>query len=184
MGRATLVVLTIVCLLSMPAMAGQTPPSAGAKGVYVVGFRTPGHVMSSSAQVFHSALADVRKLLEDNNIDVVADPERGFIETESQISVESMTKLAQEAGAAALLQVTVDRPTTKWIKLILRSYDLSGKLLWEEKVDGGMGGMSGAGGYKKCFEKLGKLLAARVGGPGLLKSDSVPVGEPKLEKTS
>jgi hypothetical protein len=140
--------------------------------------------MSSSPEVFHSSMADVRKLLAADGVIVVADPERGNIESESQMSVESMTTLAREAGATALLQVTVDRPTTKWIKLILRSYDLSEKLLWEEKVDGGMGGMSGAGGYKKCFEKLGKVLATRVGGPGLpvSKAETVPVADPMTEK--
>ena len=78
-----------------------------------------------------------------------------------------MVKLAAEAGAGSLLFVAVDRPATKWIKLVLRIYDLNGKLLWEDSVDSGMSAMSGGTGYKKCFEKLNKMLSVRIGGPGL-----------------
>lgn len=141
--------------------------TADPKGVYVIAFRTPAHVRSSSPEVFHSAAADVRKLLTDRKVLLVEDRERGFIENESRMSVESMTRLAREAGAGSLLFVTVDRPTTKWIKLVFEAYDLEGKQLWEETIDSGMSGMSGASGYKKCFEKLNKKLPERIGGPGL-----------------
>lgn len=137
------------------------------KGVYVVTYRAPGHVIKSTPDVFHSAAADVRKALTAGGVVLVEDKERGFIENESKMSLESMTKLAREAGAEFLLFVTVDRPTTKWIKLTLQSYDLNAKLLWEEPVDSGMSGMSGASGYKKCFENLDKKLPKRIGGPGL-----------------
>jgi len=141
--------------------------TAGVKGVYLILFRTPAHVRSSSPEVFHTAAADVRKVLTDGKVPIVEDKERGSIENESQMSVNSMTKLASEAGAGSLLFVTVDRPTSKWIKLVLQAYDLDGKLLWEEAVDSGMSAMSGGAGYKKCFEKLKKQLSARIGGPGL-----------------
>ena len=137
------------------------------KGVFVIAFRTPAHVRSSSPEVFHTAAADVRKILTDGNVQVIADKERGFIENESQMSIQSMTRLAREAGAASLFFITVDRPSTKWIKLILQMYDLDGKMLWEESVDNGMSGLSGSSGYKKCFEKLKKKLPTRIGGPGL-----------------
>ena len=61
----------------------------------------------------------------------------------------------------------MDRPTTKWIKLVLRAYDLDGNLLWEDSMDSGMSAMSGGTGYKKCFEKLEKVLSKRIGGPGM-----------------
>jgi hypothetical protein len=137
------------------------------KGIFVVAFRTPAHVRSSSPEVFHTAAEDVRKILTDGNVQVIADKERGFIENESPMSIQSMTRLAREAGAVSLLFVTIDRPSTKWIKLVLQMYDLEGKMLWEESVDNGMSGLSGSSGYKKCFEKLKKKLPARIGGPGL-----------------
>ena len=34
-------------------------------------------------------------------------------------------------------------------------------------MDSGMSAMSGGTGYKKCFEKLEKVLSKRIGGPGL-----------------
>jgi hypothetical protein len=163
------ILLTI--LLAVPPVFDQEQAvdgsTAGAKGVYMIAFRTPAHVLTSSPEVFHTAAADVRKILADGNVLIIEDKERGFIENESQMSVESMTKLASEAGAGSLLFVTVDRPSTKWIKLVLQAYDLDAKLLWAETVDSGMSAMSGASGYKKCFEKLNKRLPARIGGPGL-----------------
>ncbi len=141
--------------------------NAGAKGVYIIAYRTAAHVRSSSPEIFHTAAADIRKILTDGKVWIVEDKERGFIESESLMSVESMTRLAGEAGAGSLLLLTVDRPLTKWIKVILKAYSLDGKLLWQETADNGMSGMSGGSGYKKCFETLNKKLAPRIGGPGL-----------------
>lgn len=152
-------------LFAQEAAVGGTAPKA--KGVYIITFRTPAHVRTSSPDVFHNAAADVRKILTDDKVVIVEDKVRGFIENESQMSIESMTQLAKDAGASSLLFVTVDRPTSKWIKLILRAFDLDGKPLWEEVVDSGMSAMSGGSGYKKCFERLRKKLPARIGGPGL-----------------
>jgi hypothetical protein len=143
------------------------PAAPESQGVYVIAFRTPAHVRSSSPEVFHSAAADIRKALTDKGVPLVQDKERGFIENESQMSVASMATLAKESGAGSLLFITVDRPTSKWIKLILRAYGLDGNQLWEDSVDSGMSAMSGASGYKKCFEKLNKVLTKRIGGPGL-----------------
>jgi hypothetical protein len=160
-----LLLFTVPFAFAQEAAITSTAPEAA--DVYVITFRTPSHVRSSSPEVFHSAAADVRKMLIDGRVSLVEDAERGFIENESQMSVESMIRLAKEAGAGSLLFVTVDRPTSRWIKLILRSYDLEAKLLWEEMVDSGMSAMNGSAGYKKCFEKLKKALTARIGGPGL-----------------
>src|SRR3954467_14676487 len=80
------------------------------KNVFVIGYRTPAHVRTSSSEVFHKAMADVRALLIDHKVVIVTDAERGFIENESPMSIENMTKLAKEAGASSLLFVTVDRP--------------------------------------------------------------------------
>ncbi len=137
------------------------------QGVYIITYRSPAHVRSSSPEVFHAAASDIRKTLADKGVRIVQDRERGFIENESKMSTGNMTMLAKESGAGSLLFVTVDRPTTKWIKLVLRAYDLDGSLLWEENVDSGMSAMSGGSGYKKCFEKLEKVIAKRIGGPGL-----------------
>src|SRR3954452_9617019 len=164
--KSVALILMLGCLSGLGQEKVTTGTAATTHGVYLIAYRTPGHVRTSSPDVFHSAAADLRKLLEEKRVELVRDSERGFIENESQMSVESMTKLAKEAGAASLLLLTVDRPASKWIKLTLRSYSLDGKLLWEDNVDSGMSPMNGTAGYKKCFEKLGKSLPARIGGPG------------------
>jgi hypothetical protein len=157
--------IALSCAFAQESMTDSAVPAP--KGVYVIAFRTPAHVRSSSPEVFHSAAADIRKILTDKGVPLVQDKERGFIENESLMSIESMTLLAKESGAGFLLLITIDRPTSKWIKLIMRAYDIDGNQLWEESIDSGMSAMSGSSGYKKCFEKLNKVLPKRIGGPGL-----------------
>ncbi len=161
------VLSVIATLMFCGAVTSAEQASTTNGGVYLIAYRTPGHVRASSPDVFHSAVADVRKMLQEKGVVLAVDPERGSIENESQMSVESMTALAKDVKAESLLFLTVDRPTSKWIKLTFKSYDLTGKLLWEENVDSGMSPMTGGAGYKKCFEKLAKILPQRVGGPGL-----------------
>jgi hypothetical protein len=161
----------LIWFIALSCVFAQEPTTDSAvpapKGVYVIAFRTPAHVRSSSPEVFHSAAADIRKILAEKGVPLVQDKERGFIENESQMSVENMTLLAKESGAGSLLFITVDRPTSKWIKLILRVYLVDGNQLWEENIDSGMSAMSGASGYKKCFEKLNKVLPKHIGSAGL-----------------
>lgn len=167
MKKASAVIWISLAFWAMAQATGENPQEQPVDGVYIITFRTPAHVRSSSPEVFHTAAADIRKMLEEKGVSIIRDSERGFIENESMMSVESMTKLAKESGAGSLLFVTVDRPTTKWIKLLLRAYDLNGNILWEESIDSGMNAMSGGSGYKKCFEKLSKVFEKRVGGIGL-----------------
>ncbi|HET7216869.1 MAG TPA: hypothetical protein VFJ02_02440 [Vicinamibacterales bacterium] len=155
----------LVATVVVPVAHAQAADAA--TGVYVVTFRTSAHVRTSSGEVFHNAAADTRRLLAECGVTIVADPERGFIENESRMSVASMTRLAREAGATSLLLVIVDRPFTEWIKITLQAYDLDGTLLWEDKAGSGMGGVTGSHGYRKCFEKLEKIIGERAGGPGL-----------------
>lgn len=173
--------MAIACLVPVWGTTSTNSSEQGEPtGVYVVAFRTSGHVRLSSSKVFHSAASDVRRLLVEKGVRIVPDPERGFIENESTMSVASMTVLAREAGADSLLFLTVDRPVTQWVKLTVQSYDLSGTLLWEEKVGSGTSPMTGDSGYEKCFMKLEKALERRVGGPGLPFS-TTPTA-PKIER--
>lgn len=165
-------VLAAICAFAWAQTEDSTTQAPG--GVYIVTYRAPAHVRNSSPEVFHSASADIRKALAEKGVPIVPDSERGFIENESRMSVESMTTLAGESGAGSLLFVTVDRPMTKWIKLVLQLYSLDGKKLWEEKVDSGMSSMSGDSGYRKCLEKLNQVLAKRIGTPGLPVSIEMP----------
>jgi hypothetical protein len=158
-------IVAVFCAVSLGETGNAQEPAV--RGVYIIAYRSPAHVRSSSPEVFHTAASDIRKALSDKGVRIVEDPERGFIENESKMSIESMSLLAKESGAGSLLFVTVDRPTTKWIKLVLRAYDLDGNLLWEDSMDSGMSAMSGGTGYKKCFEKLEKVLSKRIGGPGM-----------------
>lgn len=170
-------IAAIICVTAWVQAENDQEPAI--QGVYFIAYRSPAHVRSSSPEVFHTAASDIRKALSDKGVRIVEDRERGFIENESKMSIENMALLAKESGAGSLLFVTVDRPTTKWIKLVLRAYDLDGNRLWEESVDSGMSAMSGGTGYKKCFEKLEKALSKRIGGPGLPADSGISRQEEK-----
>ncbi len=161
------VVRLVALLLAFPILAQESASAAqGDAAVYVVAFRTPAHVRYSKPEVFHGFATDLWDFLKLKGVAVKMDPERGTIETESPMSVDSMLNIARQVGATSLLFVTIDRPMTKWIKVTVQSYDRGGKLLWREEASDA-GSMTGSGGYKKTLERLEAGLAKRLGGPGL-----------------
>ncbi len=153
------------------AASGQTqaPVDAKSDGVYYVAYRTPAHVSRSSPDVFHEVANKILDFLKKSDVNVVADPERGTIETNELFSLDSLLSLTKNAGATSLLYLTVDRPATSWLKATFQCYDLSGKLLWEEHASAS-GGLSGGGAPSKVMENLRKKLSRRTGQPGLPKA--------------
>ncbi len=77
------------------------------------------------------------EFLKKNDVNIVADPERGTIQTSELFSTDSLLNLTRNAGANYLLYVTVDRPAASWLKVTFQCYDLSGKALWEEHASSG-----------------------------------------------
>lgn len=162
----SLVLLMATCALLAAgsnawAQAADNPP-----GVYLVVYRTPAHVRYSKPDVFHGFSQDLLAWLRSKNVPLVIDPERGTIESESQMSVESMLNIAKQLKATALLFVTVDRPLTKWIKVTLKAFSLEGKLLWSEDASDS-GSLSGKGGYQKTLGRIEADLEKRLGTEGL-----------------
>jgi hypothetical protein len=158
--RKGLVALTTILIGSLAA-SGQAQD-----GVYYVAYRTPAHVSRSSPDVFHDVANEMLDFLKKNDVNVVADPERGTIETNELFSLDSLLSLTKNAGATYLLYLTVDRPAASWLKMTVQCYDLSGKLLWEEYASAS-GGLSGKGAPSKVMENLRKKLSPRIGQPGL-----------------
>lgn len=162
MHLKTLVSLVgLLCALIPSAIATDKKP-----GVYIVVYRTSAHVKYSKPEVFHGFAQDLWTHLKSKNVPLVIDPERGTIETESQMSVQSMLNIAKQLDATSLLLVTVDRPITKWIKVTVQSYSLDGKLMWSEDASDA-GSMSGKGGYKKTLERIEADLEKRLNTEGL-----------------
>ncbi len=164
-----------VFLLLASCVAGPAPaaPAAAGPGVYVVAYRTPAHVGRSKADVFHGFSQDLLAWLRAKSVPVVIDPERGTIESESKMSVESMLNIARQLEATSLLLVTVDRPMTRWIKVTVQAYSLEGKLLWSEDASDA-GSLSGKGGYQKTLQRIETDLEKRLGQDGLPVVDAKP----------
>src|SRR6266567_2111012 len=82
---ATLLVLS-------PVVAGQAQDPTGTKmyGAYYLAYRTPAHVSRSTPELFHEVANETLDLLKNNDVNVVADPERGTIETSELFSLDSL----------------------------------------------------------------------------------------------
>ena len=135
-------------------------------GVYYAAFRTGAHIARSTPEIFHGVSQDLLDYLKAKAVRIVADPERGVLETSDQMSTESMLRLAKLAGASGLLLVTVDRPAASWLKITVQSFDETGKQLWEENADK-KSGMSGKSAPHDVGEKIKSKLAAHIGKEGL-----------------
>lgn len=144
--------------------AGNAPPKA--VGVYYAAFRTSAHISRSSPDIFHSVSQDLLGYLKSKGVLIVADPERGVLETSDQMSTDSMLRLTKLAGASSLLLVTVDRPAASWIKITVQSFDENGKQLWEENADK-KSGLSGKSAPHEVAEKIKSKLVAHLGKEGL-----------------
>jgi len=175
--RALVLAVATNLVLSFFA-ASQTQGPAGTKtdGAYYVAYRTPAHVSRSSPDVFHELASDTLDFLKSNDVNIIADPERGTIQTDELFSLDSLLNLTKNAGATHLLYLTVDRPAASWLKVTLQCYDLSGKVLWEEHASAASG-FSGKGAPSKTLASLKKKLVPRVGQPGLPKVQK-PAGVP------
>jgi hypothetical protein len=158
------------------ASSGTSPKSAG---VYYAAFRTSAHISRSSPDIFHSVSQDLLAHLKSKGVLIVADPERGVLETSDQMSMESMLRLAKLAGASSLLLVTVDRPAASWIKITVQSFDETGKKLWEESADK-KSGLSGKTAPHEVGEKIKSKLEAHLGKEGLPMATTASQATPSL----
>jgi hypothetical protein len=168
MGALVFAVDALFLLSVFAGAESQAPPGTKTDGAYFVAYRTPAHISRSSPDVFHGIASDMLDFLKRNEVKIIADPERGTIQTDELFSLDSLLNLTKNAGATSLLYVTVDRPATSWLKVTVQCYDLSGKVLWEEHASA-TSGLSGKGAPTKTMEHLEKKLLLRIGQPGLPK---------------
>jgi hypothetical protein len=177
-GLSLVVVSLLVTLvLAAPTLAEEVQPAPQPAGTFFFAYRTPAHVNRSSSEVFHQAFNGVLDLLKERNVVLREDELAKRTHSEEVIPVPTLLRVTRESGASHLLLVVVDRPATKWIKITVQCYDLSGKLLWEEMGQDG-GGMSGGSGLKKTIERIREKLTPRIGKEGL------PVAENREIKTT
>lgn len=180
-GIALTASIFLILVPSTSLRAEPQAPPAQAEGVFVVVYRAPNHITSSSPQVFHGFADSFISYLKSRDVNILEDPERGILQTDQLMSVESQLNLTKNAGAQYLLLATVERPLSKWIKVTVQSYDLSGKLLWSEEA-GAMGGMTGKEAPEKTLKSLQKKLDPRIDKPGLPKKSSAAPAAPAKEE--
>jgi hypothetical protein len=157
------VVGTLLAALAGPALAQAPAGPAPSRSVYVAVLRTGKHARFARARTWQEAQDGVFALLRSYAAGTSEDPLRLRLVTEQELPVQSLARLAREAGAGELLQVTIDRPVTRWIKITFACFDAEAGKEWEESADYG-GGISGKDAVSLTLERLKVRLDAHAGG--------------------
>ena len=152
-------------LLSVTTIAQPSQPAASPQ-VFVFVQRAQSHVKYSKSEVFHNVLDDLLGYLKSKNIAMATDQFGGRTNSEDQMPLTTVQGIARDSGAKYLFYVLVERPITKWIKVTMTCYDISGQKLWEEQGESG-GGLSGGHGLQVTLGRLHEKLDKRIGQPGL-----------------
>jgi hypothetical protein len=168
----------------MHCLAVAVASAQSSNGSYIAAFRTSNHVKFSKPDVFHGAVAEIVRYLEMKNVDLVSDPLRSRIETEDAISIESLVKIAKDAGAAYLLYIVVDRPVAQWLKVTVQCYDLDQKMLWQASAGyTGAFDVNSKKALPEILTKLGKQFASRFDHSGLMLKKDSPPSAPLAERS-
>ena len=166
MARVALTSTVVLLILGAFGNAKPQTSTPPIDAVYVVAYRAPNHIKLSRPEIFHGFANDLTSYLKSRDVHILEDPERGMLQIDQLMSVESLLNLTKNAGAKYLLLATVERPVTKWMKVTVQAYDLSGMLLWSEEATSG-GGVTGKGASEKILKSLQKKLDSRIDKPGL-----------------
>ena len=172
-ARLWLVILVVGCACLLlgqePTLPSPSGLSAAASGdtpmqqkVFVFVQRTDRHAKYSKPEVFQDALTDILNYLAAKNIAVAVDEFGGRNHAEGAIPMETVFSIGRDAKANSVLYFVVDRPATKWIKISVQCFDMSGKQLWQEEASNG-GGLSGAHGLEATTKALHGKLDTRIG---------------------
>ena len=174
--KSLIFLILAIVLTSLPSAVAQAPQSSTLQTVvnegktqaatFVFLQRTKGHVKYSKPDVFHNVLDDMQTYLNSHHVAMTVDEFGGRSHSEDEMTFSSVLTIARDSHADYLLYVLVDRPITKWIKITVQCFDISGKQLWQEESSSG-GGMSGGHGLRVTFDRLHDKLDKRLGQPGL-----------------
>jgi hypothetical protein len=133
---------------------------------FVFAQRTNRHTNYSTSEGFHSVVDDVNSYLTTKDVALAKDEFGGRTLAEDEMPISTVLNIARDANATYVLYLIVDRPITKWVKVTVRCYDLSGKQLWEEST-ADAGGLTGIPRLRATLNRLHRLLDKRLGQPGL-----------------
>ena len=124
----------VIGLLALSFVTGSEAQDAATRnGVLLFAYRTHGHVRYSKPEEFTGIVDDLISFLKSKGVPVANDLIHRPVVTE-QASTDTFVTYLRQIGAKRLLLLTVDRPFTAKLELVLQCYDPEGKLLWEEKA--------------------------------------------------
>ncbi len=108
-------------------------------GVYVDMYETDSHKKRSKPEIAYAVTDDVVAYLKSKNVMLATD----------------------RASAAYRLQLTVDRPLMKWIRVTVQLFDGLDRQLWEKVAESG-GGVTGGHGLEVTIKRLHELLNSKI----------------------
>jgi len=122
---------------SETASARDATGVAGAIGssdsVLFFAYRTQSHITYSSAEVFQRVVDSLILFMKSQDIALANDKMTQPMQTQELASVYQVVQFNNRyVGASHILFLTVERPTSAWIKLRLQCLDRNGKQQWEE----------------------------------------------------
>lgn len=159
--------LAFTMLLSANSFAQlENQPHTATPQVFVFVQRSSSHIRFSKSEVFHNVLDDLTSYFKQKNVVMAVDQFGGRTNSEEEMALSTVQSIARDAGATYLLYALVERPMTKWIKVTVSCYDMSGQKLWAEEASSG-GGMTGGHGLEVTLGRLHDKLDKRIGQPGL-----------------
>jgi hypothetical protein len=180
------IALAFFLLIAAPFASAQEQleSTSTPKTTYVFFQRTSGHVKASRPEVFQQVVDDIKEYLKTNRIAAVT--EQNVPSSGAELPLSAVQEMARGSKAAYLLYVVVDRPVSHWLKVTVRCYDATGRLIWEEQS--AAGGLvtkvdwTSRQGVRDTLEKLHEELNKRLEQPGLLRVASAQE-QPVTEST-
>lgn len=103
--------------------------------------RTSAHVQRSEASVAFAVLDDIVDYLKSKNVNVVP----------------------EGSESDYVLDLTVDRPISKWLKVELEVRNNDGTVLSHEEADSGTWSITGANAVEDTDKKIKRLIDRRIG---------------------
>lgn len=131
-------------------------------GVLIAGYGSP-------ATSFQTVFLEIENALTSGGVQIANKPSAMQQISGDSISIKNLLNIAQKQGSDSLLYLTIEHgslPTNHYARL--QCFDVTGKLLWEEKASSmGHWAPTDEAAARAVGKQLKKILKAHVGKPGL-----------------
>ena len=157
-----MILLLLAATVAVPAQANfvSSEPTT-----FVFVQKTSGVSKLGSPQLFPQVVDDLQRYLKAHEIANIFRTDD--LSSGVEMPLYAVQEMARNSHTTYLLYVSVDRPTMKWLKIIVTCYDLSGHEVWRDESSAGKEFLR-HNGEQNTVKQLYRKLDQRLGQPGLL----------------